>query len=330
MGKKIFLAATIAVFVCSAILVSSVAAEESDRDGQVVKMDGLDTLYYVAEGKRYVFPNEKTYKSWFTGFEDVAVLAPSEIYALPLAGNIRYRPGVLLVKITTDPKVYAVTKNGVLRWVKTEALAKKLYGEKWNLLIDDIQDSFFTNYTIGDPIENTTQFDPDEEAASTDTINKNRGLALGRAKRAMTAKCRAIPAEPNRHGPGATPAVPARECKMTGAGEAESEEDKLAPDIFEITVLATATTADIAWKTDETASSGIKFALESLSAASTSAITTLNSSAATTVHSLALTGLTASTTYYYMIFATDASANRGESTEMTFITAPAEEEPATQ
>ena len=57
-----------------------------------------------------------------------------------------------MVKIQTDPKVYAVARGGILRWVKTESLAKLLYGDTWNTQIDDVSDALFTNYTIGEPI----------------------------------------------------------------------------------------------------------------------------------------------------------------------------------
>ena len=81
-----------------------------------------------------------------------------DLYEIPLGGNVLYKPGALLVKIQTDPKVYAVGANGKLKWVKSEAIAKALYGENWNKLIDDVPDSFFTNYEIDEPIESRNNF----------------------------------------------------------------------------------------------------------------------------------------------------------------------------
>lgn len=135
MVKKAIFAAALALALTYFLPATQAA---TDHSGQIVKKDGLSTLYYVAEGKRYVFPNDKAFATWFSDFSEVVTIGSDELQALPLAGNVRYRPGVLLVKIQTDPKVYAVAKNGVLRWVKTEALAKKLYGDNWNQLIDDI------------------------------------------------------------------------------------------------------------------------------------------------------------------------------------------------
>ncbi|OGF25409.1 hypothetical protein A2331_01175 [Candidatus Falkowbacteria bacterium RIFOXYB2_FULL_34_18] len=195
MFKK-FLPLIAAIFILSAI--SAVSSEKTAKasneyNGQLVRMNGLSSLYYVAgDGKRYVFPNEKIYNSWFTNFDDVITLSQDELTVLPLGGNVLYRPGALLVKITTDPKVYAVSTGGVLRWIKTEAAAKALYGDSWAKLIDDVPDSFFTNYKIGDDIDDISDFDPNNELENTDSIDANHGLSTAHALQAHTRKCQFI------------------------------------------------------------------------------------------------------------------------------------------
>jgi len=110
-------------------------------------------VYYCgSDGKRYVFPNEKTYFTWYDDFSEVVQITPEELALVPIGGNARYRPGVRLVKIQTDPKVYAVSRGGMLRWVTSPEAAEKLYGTNWPDKIDDISDVFFVNYVIGDPI----------------------------------------------------------------------------------------------------------------------------------------------------------------------------------
>jgi len=132
--------------------------------------------YYAADGFRYVFPNVKTYKSWFADFSGVITVADEDLAKIPLKGNITYRPGVRMVKIQSDPKVYAVGKGGKLKWVKTEALAEKLYGADWNKKIDDVPDAFFVNYEEGEPIEEEGEYDAKEERSATLTINGNIGI----------------------------------------------------------------------------------------------------------------------------------------------------------
>lgn len=108
--------------------------------------------YFGADGKRYVFPNSQAYFTWYADFGSVKVVSASELAAIPLGGNVTYRPGTRLVKITSDPNVYAVEPGGVLRWVQTEEVARSLYGDEWNKRIDDIPDAFFFNYAIGAPL----------------------------------------------------------------------------------------------------------------------------------------------------------------------------------
>lgn len=127
--------------------------------GTLIKASGAAVYYYASNGKRYVFPNEKTYKTWFNDFSSVVTITDAELAAIQIGGNIVYRPGTRLVKITTDPKVYAVSAHGTLHWITSEALATQLYGANWNQMIDDVSDAFFTNYTYGADI--TSAVHPD-------------------------------------------------------------------------------------------------------------------------------------------------------------------------
>ncbi|MDZ4229893.1 MAG: hypothetical protein U1C53_02025, partial [Candidatus Veblenbacteria bacterium] len=112
-----------------------------------------DTVYYCgADGKRYVFPNQRIYLSWYENFSGVVQVTDEVLATIPLGGNATYRPGVRMVKLQTDPKVYAVDKGGVLRHVTTPEVAASMYGAKWNTYVDDLSDAFFVNYRLGDPI----------------------------------------------------------------------------------------------------------------------------------------------------------------------------------
>lgn len=118
--------------------------------GMLVKASGPAVYYKSADnGQRYVFPNENTYFSWYRDFSGVVTISDAELAAIPIGGNVTIRPGTKLVKITTDPKVYAVSLGGMLHWVESEAIANQLYGASWASKVVDVPDSFFVNYTIG-------------------------------------------------------------------------------------------------------------------------------------------------------------------------------------
>lgn len=135
-----------------------------------------DAVYYNgADGKRYFFPDRNTFLSWYDNFNGVKKISDADLTMIPFGGVVNYRPGSL-IKITSVPNVYVVTHNGVLRWIKTEDLAKMLYGDNWMALVRDVPDSFFANYKMGEPIDLPTSFDPNLEKNTNSTIDIDKGL----------------------------------------------------------------------------------------------------------------------------------------------------------
>ncbi len=129
-------------------------------------------VYYIGvDGKRHAFPNSKVFFTWYGNFDSVEEVPDAELTAFPLGLNVTYRPGVRMVKFTTLDKVYAVSAGGVLRWIGTEAVARALYGDDWNTKIDDIADTFFTNYSFGADIMSATEFNPTLETSTKVTFD---------------------------------------------------------------------------------------------------------------------------------------------------------------
>lgn len=116
-------------------------------------------VYYVGkDGKRHGFPNSKVFFTWYTNFDGVQVISATQMSAIPLGKNVTYRPGTRMVKFTTLNKVYAVSKGGMLRWIASEPVAVALYGETWAKQIDDIPDTFYTDYTFGADINQSGDY----------------------------------------------------------------------------------------------------------------------------------------------------------------------------
>ncbi|MBU2509540.1 MAG: hypothetical protein ABII13_01620 [Patescibacteria group bacterium] len=142
------------------------------------------TVYWVAEnGVRYPFPNIQTFWSWFPSSKlaEVKSVTISQMAEIPLGGNVTYRPGAKLVKTPSSPKVYAVSRFGVLNWVKTENLAKQLYGSEWQKWLQDIPEKLFEDYTIGQPIEHVWDYNVGNQYTTVNnpTINIIENLDSG-------------------------------------------------------------------------------------------------------------------------------------------------------
>ena len=85
---------------------------------------------------------------------------------------------------------------------------------------------------------------------------------------------------------------------------------------------ATSTTYNsthIVWITNENANGKVRYST-STPVVATSSIPSVSSTALITSHDMTLTGLSASTTYYYLVQSSDASGNVGTSTEQSFTT----------
>ena len=152
LGKKAFtwgvVASTIAWSVGIAALPLSASAL-SLSSGALIKGSLPAVYYYASNGKRYVFPNQQTFNTWFADFSSVQVISDADLASISIGGNVTYRAGTRMVKIQSDPKAYAVEPGGKLRWVTSEAIAIALWGSAWASKIDDVSDAFFTNYSSG-------------------------------------------------------------------------------------------------------------------------------------------------------------------------------------
>ncbi|MBI2482551.1 S8 family serine peptidase [Candidatus Uhrbacteria bacterium] len=121
--------------------------------GSLLRGASSTTVYLIASnGKRYAFPDAQTFRSWYADAHEVQRVGDVVLAAFPLGGLVPIRPGTFLAKITTDPKVYAVEPQGVLRWISDETTARALYGAEWSRRVVDVPDAFFPTYRIGDPL----------------------------------------------------------------------------------------------------------------------------------------------------------------------------------
>ncbi len=127
-------------------------------NNSLIKTAGSSTVYYVWNSKRYAFPSEKMFFSWYQNFHTVVVVSATELASYPLAGNVTYKPGTRLVKLVSAPTVYTVNKCGVLHALGSSAVAAALFGSQWTSLVDDLSDAFFPHYVVGSPIQSAAEY----------------------------------------------------------------------------------------------------------------------------------------------------------------------------
>ncbi len=128
--------------------------------GDLIRGTSLSDVYFYGwDGMRYVFPNEKTFMTWQSDFSGVDKVSDSTIASIEIGGNVVVRPGTEWVKITSSDKTYAVSTNGMIHWIETEAVASAYAGSNWNQGIIDVPDVYFGDYTEGASLQSAVAFD---------------------------------------------------------------------------------------------------------------------------------------------------------------------------
>lgn len=155
--------------------------------GMLVKREGkaYPAVYYIGRnGYRYSFPNQSVFYSWYTATDlqatnkggKVVSIAAETLASMQLGGNVTYRPGTKLAKFTTVPKVYAIEKGGVLRWIVSEALAKELYGAQWAKMVAEIDDTLYADYNIQTDITSVSAHNPSFQQTISPDFATDHGL----------------------------------------------------------------------------------------------------------------------------------------------------------
>lgn len=171
-----------------ALIVSALPAHAA-TDGSLIKASG-PAVYYLNAGKRYVFPNERIFFSWYRDFSTVETITDRELASYQLGGNVTFRPGVSMVKLPSDPKVYVVAPGGVLRPIDSETVARGLFGANWSRQVNDLSEAYFLDYKVGAPVVATTDFD--QAAASAITAIDDDFASRGAVTPVVTQKFTAV------------------------------------------------------------------------------------------------------------------------------------------
>jgi hypothetical protein len=177
-------------------VVSSIKVSKSVaiNPGDLIKNFGAAVYYYGADNKRHVFPNRGTYDSWYQGdFSKVKNISESQMGSIALGSNMTYKPGVRMLKLQSGSLVYAVDENAVLRPIASESVAQALYGNNWAGFIDDLSEAFFSDYTVGAPINSVSDFPTNLLPAKSDPVQCHSAvvfteyLSLGRGGQQVAA-----------------------------------------------------------------------------------------------------------------------------------------------
>ncbi len=181
-GSAIFTAVADGVTISQTVTVSFLSSSTLNY-GDLFKESGSTAVYYYADnGKRYVFPTQAIYFSWYSDFSAIKTVSHSTVTSLPLGGNVLAKPGTYIVQFVSmdtpfrvlDPKVYALTATGQLRWITSASTAASLYGADWERKIIAVPEVYKTNYgnaIAGADVNGTADYNKASVEATARTIS---------------------------------------------------------------------------------------------------------------------------------------------------------------
>lgn len=133
--------------------------EQSAHELSFIRGESLSGVYVLTEdGDRLAIIDANTYFTYEDSFDAVEIVPDVKLQDYPLSGLVLPRAGVVLVKIQSDPRVYALSENvddqfaPKLREIVSEEVAINTFGVNWSDFVIDISPSFFTRFKKGSAI----------------------------------------------------------------------------------------------------------------------------------------------------------------------------------
>ncbi len=163
--------------------VSPYSGEEEDINvveaGDYIRGENYATVYFIEDVDgdlvRRPFYDAQTYFTYEDDFDGVVEVTDATLPTLTLGSPMLPNPGVVLVKIQSDARVFALVAGDggavELRWIASEEVAVDNYGGYWADYVIDIAPTLFTRFEMGDDI--------DEEDISIDTSIMKTRVELG-------------------------------------------------------------------------------------------------------------------------------------------------------
>ncbi len=135
------------------------------EDGDAFTSPSYATVYALDDDDRRAFINESTYFTYYDSFDSIETVEDSDLSNYSLSDLVLPKAGVVLVKIQSDPRVYALEENPddpykpLLREIASEEIVIEMYGSDWADYVIDIEPTFFTHFGTGDALEEIEEVD---------------------------------------------------------------------------------------------------------------------------------------------------------------------------
>lgn len=131
---------------------SQSGSSDSHPTGTYIRGESWPTVYYIDGQVRRPFLDSQTYFTYESDFSRVVTVADSLLSLYSLGGPMLPKPGSILLKVQSVPRVYITDSSGALHWITTEEIANALFGNSWAEYVIDVPVTAWPHFTFGDEI----------------------------------------------------------------------------------------------------------------------------------------------------------------------------------
>jgi hypothetical protein len=130
-----------------------------------VRTAGASTVYYLTDTQtRRAFMSATEYFTYEKDFSPVQVVDESIIAAYDVGKPMPPKPGSVLIKTPSSPRVYAFDPTAtidrpLIRWIPSETLARAFVGVDWAAYVIDVDPTSLVRLEIGQPFAEQDQID---------------------------------------------------------------------------------------------------------------------------------------------------------------------------
>ncbi len=136
--------------------------------GAYMRSLSWNTVYYVDSNRvRHPFLDAQTFFTYASDFSSVLFTEDSVLKDFTLGAPMLPKPGVILIKVQSVPKVYIMSDSGALRWITSEDVARNLFGDRWADYVIDVPVTAWSHFTFGDDVTNAEDVEVNVEAMKT-------------------------------------------------------------------------------------------------------------------------------------------------------------------
>lgn len=146
--------------------------------GDYIRSPSFSTVYFVTNDfRRRPFFDTATFFTYADSFDQVKTVTDATLTTLSIGSPMLPKPGVVLVKIQSDPQTYALSDPGpdgkpTLRPIPSETEAIRVFGPAWAEYVIDIPPTLWRWFTVSIPIG-------PEETLPIDQLKKRTSLNGG-------------------------------------------------------------------------------------------------------------------------------------------------------